>query len=59
MAHGLIFLVGVLEEVHYKITLIARRDLRQKYCSVGGRQGKTLIEGQVYISVRMQYCNPV
>jgi hypothetical protein len=28
-----------------RITLIARRDMRQKVCSVGGKQGMTLPEG--------------
>jgi hypothetical protein len=34
----------IIEEVHCKLTLIARRDTRQKLRNLSRRQGKTLTE---------------
>jgi hypothetical protein len=43
-----------------KITLKAHQNMKQKICSVGGRQGITLPDGnKVYTLIRMQCCDPV
>jgi hypothetical protein len=50
----------IKDEAHWQNNPKAHQNMKQKICSVGGRQGITLPEGnKVYTLIRMHCCDPV